>query len=242
MSHVCINHAGLNLTCGLGVTIQNSLPSLNGQQSTAQQSATNPLVVLYIHVLLDAPIILSSPCSPTLETQHGTPKEWSQIKELKNQSKDQQQWAEARIYPIFWLLDAGKWFSGFRVLSVMFPHSSNLNEKVWKKSHYPVSLFSFSFFFSCVPCLFHFSLTPLRVRGVQLWDDEVSGKGGCAIHYRRWKGADKSPYQPCLLPTELREPSKGEIHQPLQMGHDSEITLPLYWALYIPYTGFNIVL
>lgn len=79
-------------------------------------------------------------------------------------------------------------------------------------------------------------------RGVQLWDDEVSGKGGCAIHYRRWKGVDKSPYQPCLLPTELREQSKGEIHQPPQMGHDSEITLPLYWALYIPYTSFNIVL
>lgn len=48
------------------------------------------------------------------------------------------------------------------------------------------------------------------MRGVQLWDDEVSGKGGCAIHYRRWKGADKSPYQPCLLPTELREQSKGK--------------------------------
>lgn len=139
------------------------------------------------------------------------------------------------------LLDVREWFSGFRVLSVISPHSPNLNEKVWKRSHYLVSLVFFFFFSLLLVCLI--SLPHLFVReGVQLWDDEVSGKGGCAIHYRRWKGADKSPYQPCLLPTELREQSKREIHQPLQMGHDSEITLPLYWALYIPYIGFNIVL
>ncbi len=137
------------------------------------------------------------------------------------------------------LLDVGEWFSGFRVLSVVFPYSPNLNEKVWKRSHYLVGLFSFFFLVQHV-CFI--SLSHLFAREwVQLWDDEVSGKGGCAIHYRRWKGADKSPYQRCLLPTELREQSKGEIHQPPQMGHDSEITLPLYRALYIPYTGFIIV-
>lgn len=63
--------------------------------------------------------------------------------------------------------------------------------------------------------------------GAQPRDDEVSGKGGSAIHYRRWKGADKSPYQPCLLPTEPREQSQREIHHPPQMGPDGEITPPL---------------
>lgn len=63
--------------------------------------------------------------------------------------------------------------------------------------------------------------------GAQPRDDEVSGKGGSAIHYRRWKGADKSPYQPCLLPTEPREQSQREIHHPPQMGPDGGITPPL---------------
>lgn len=54
------------------------------------------------------------------------------------------------------LLDVAEWFSGFRVLSVMFSHSPNLNQKVRKRTHYLVSLFSF-FFPSCV-CFISLSL------------------------------------------------------------------------------------
>lgn len=127
------------------------------------------------------------------------------------------------------LLDIREWFSSFAALSVMFPHSPILNRKVWNRSHSLVSLFSFFFSLSRTSVSFLPHLFPEKGGwgGLQPWDDEVSGKGGCAIHYRRWKGADKSPYQPCLLPTELREQREGEIHQAPQMVHDSEITQPL---------------
>lgn len=203
-------------------------------------SATKSLFLLHIHVLWDAPIIFFQPlklCNENTEQDPKGPRPDDGIKE-SIKAPVAMSWSRD-LSNILFLLDVGEWFSGFRVLSVMFLHSPNLNEKVWKRSHYLVSLFSF-FFFSCSMSVSFLSHLFVR-EGVQLWDDEVSGKGGCAIHYRRWKGADKSPYQPCLLPTELREQSKGEIHQPPQMGHDSEITLPLYKALYIPYTGFIIV-
>lgn len=65
-----------------------------------------------------------------------------------------------------------------------------------------VSLYFCVVFFLCV-CVLRvsiISLSHLVVRdGPQLWD-EVSAKGGCAIHYRRWKSADKSPYQPWPSP------------------------------------------
>lgn len=60
------------------------------------------------------------------------------------------------------LLDVGEWFSGFRVLSVMSPHSPNLNEKPWKRSHYLVTLFSF---FRCSLSVSFLSHTSLWERG-----------------------------------------------------------------------------
>lgn len=68
MSHVCINHARLNLTCGLGLRFNSGLNGQHSNDSKVQESTTKPLVVLQTHVLLDVPIILSSPCSHTYNT------------------------------------------------------------------------------------------------------------------------------------------------------------------------------
>ncbi len=70
------------------------------------------------------------------------------------------------------LLDVGEWFSGSWVLSVMFPPFPTLNEKVWKRSYYLVSLP----FFSRVACLFHFSHTSFWERGCSCEMMKFQGK------------------------------------------------------------------
>lgn len=74
------------------------------------------------------------------------------------------------------LLEVGEWFSGFRVLSVVFPHSPNLNEKVWKRSHYLVRLFSFFFFFLCSMSVSFLSHTSSRESGCSCEMMKFQGK------------------------------------------------------------------
>lgn len=73
-------------------------------------------------------------------------------------------------------LDVGEWFSGFRVLRVMFPHSPILNEKVWKRSRYLVSLFSFL----CVEHVCFISLSRCSVR--------EGRRRGCSCEMMKFQG------------------------------------------------------
>lgn len=77
------------------------------------------------------------------------------------------------------LLVVGERFSGFRVLSVMSPHSPSLNEKVWKRSHYLVSLFSFFFFFLL---FFRCSLSVSFLSHTSSWER------GCSCEMMKFRG------------------------------------------------------
>lgn len=74
------------------------------------------------------------------------------------------------------LLDIREWFSSFAALSVMFPHSPNLNRKVWNRSHSLVSLFSFFFSLSRTSVSFLPHLFP------------VKGGGGCSREMMKFQG------------------------------------------------------
>lgn len=75
------------------------------------------------------------------------------------------------------LLDIREWFSSFAALSVMFPHSPNLNRKVWNRSHSLVSLFSFFFSLSRTSVSFLPHLFP-----------EKGGGGGCSREMMKFQG------------------------------------------------------
>lgn len=138
-------------------------------------SATKSLFLFHIHVLWDAPIIFFQPlklCNENTEQDPKGPRPDDGIKE-SIKAPVAMSWSRD-LSNILVLLDVGEWFSGFRVLSVMFLHSPNLNEKVWKRSHYLVSLFSF--FFSHVACLFHFSHTFSWERGCSCEMMKFQGK------------------------------------------------------------------